>query len=331
MDTNKNLNKKNNVLNSAGKIRLTAIILDNIVWILLIVTIIIMGIINPIFFSGTILINILVQGSILGILAAAISFPLLIGEIDLSIVGIAAITACVGTLAMKAGLPWWLAPVIMIVMGLAIGIFNGYLVARLKAVSLIQTLALQITFTGAVMAITKGRSIIGFSDAYKFAGQGKFFNFLPLIVILFILVFFICHITWNRTALGRSLFAVGGNARSAHVSGIKIDRIRIIAFTISGLLSGFAGYLLSSYMGAVTMTFGTEYTMNSIAAAVIGGVSLTGGRGKITGVLGGTLLLTVMNVGLQVLGISSYYVEMSGGLMIFAAVIIDALRIKAKG
>lgn len=329
MSAQTKVDKNRVVKNSPGKVQ--NFILENIVWLLLIVTILLMGMINPIFYTGRILMNILVQGSILGILSAAMAFSLLIGEIDLSIVGIAGITAAIGTIAMNNGLNWVLAVILMLVMGIIIGWFNGFLIARLKAVSLIQTLALQITFTGGVMAITKGRSIINFPDVYKFAGQGRIGGVIPLIVIIFLLVFIICHIVWTRTALGRSLFAVGGNANSAHVSGIRVDRIRILAFIISGGLAAFAGYLLSSYMGAVTCTFGTEYMMHSIAAAVIGGVSIKGGRGSITGVLGGTLLLTVMNVGLQVLGISSYYVEMSGGLMIFAAVVIDAIRLRVQG
>ena len=139
------------------------------------------------------------------------------------------------------------------------------------------------------------------------------------------------YLLWTNTGFGRSLFAVGGNAQTSYVSGINIDRVKISAFIISGTLAGFSGYILSSYMGAVTTTFGKVYQMDTIAAAVIGGVSLSGGKGSISGVLGGVLLLTVIQVGLQILGISPNYVEMAGGLMILLAVLIDAIRQKYLG
>ena len=119
---------------------------------------------------------------------------------------------------------------------------------------------------------------------------------------------------------------VAADSRAAYIAGIKVDRVKIGAYVISGLLSGLAGWLLAGYMGAVTSSFGTTYEMQVIAAAVIGGVSLTGGRGSILGVLAGTLLLTVIQVGLAILGIQQTLITLAGGLMIFAAVLIDALR-----
>ena len=123
-----------------------------------------------------------------------------------------------------------------------------------------------------------------------------------------------------------ALFAVGGNYRGAYIAGIGVERVKILAYVVSGFLSGLAGWLLSGYMGAVTSSFGTSYEMQVIAAAVIGGVSLTGGKGNILGVLAGTLLLTVIQVGLAILGIESTLITLAGGLMIFVAVLIDALR-----
>lgn len=302
-------------------------VLGNIVWFLLIISVLVMGLIQPVFFSGSILMNILVQASVLGVLTAGLSFTILIGEIDLSVTGVMGFSACIGTICMRAGLPWPLTIILILAIGALFGLLNGVLVAKVKAVSLIETLALNLTLLGAMLAITQGRTIVDFPEAYKFLGQGKLFDVVPLLPILFILVYIIVHNVWRRTALGRSLFAVGGNANCARVSGIKVTRIRINAFLISGCLAGLSGVLLSSYLGAVNTTFGTEFQMQSIAASVIGGVSLSGGRGKITGVLGGVLLLTVIQVGLQVLGLNSYFVNMAGGLMIFIAVLIDAVRL----
>lgn len=313
---------KNSVLK-----KLIDFLLKNIVWILLVLSIIVMGIIEPIFFSPRILANILVQAAVLGVLTGGLSFVFLVGDIDLSVVGIMAVSATIGTMLMANGLPWPLAVILMIVIGMGFGLLNGMLVAKLKAVSLIETLAMNTTLTGLVMAITKGRSIVGFPDAFKFIGQGTIGG-IPVLPFVLVIVYYILHVVWSKTTFGRSLFAVGGNSNTAFVSGISVEKIKIYAFVVSGTLAGLSGFLLSGYMGAVTTTFGKVYQMDSIAAAVIGGISLTGGKGSIIGVLGGVLLLTVIQVGLQVLGISPYYVEMAGGLMILLAVLIDAIRQK---
>jgi simple sugar transport system permease protein/ribose transport system permease protein len=316
---------KANISSGLNLGKVVGFVLKNIVWFLLIISIIIMGIIEPIFFSSEIMKNILVQASVLGVLTAGLSFCIMIGEIDLSIVGMMGFSAAIGTTLMNNGLNWVLAVLIIIAMGTVFGLFNGILVAKLKAVSLIETLAINFTLIGAILALTQGRSIINFPVSYKWIGQQSVFG-IPVLPIVFLLIYLIVHTIWNRTSFGRSLYAVGGNRKTAHVSGINVDFVRIMAFTISGLLAGVSGFLLSSYLGAVTVTFGTEYGMYGLAASVMGGISLTGGKGKIGGVLGGVLLLTVIQVGLQMLGISSYFVQMAGGLMILVAVLFDAVR-----
>ncbi len=310
---------------------LKSALLNNVVWLLLVFSILIMGMINPIFFSADIISNILTQATVLGLLTCAISFAIIIGEIDLSLVGNMAFSAAMGTLAIKAGAPWFVGAFVILATGLAIGLLNGFLIAKIKAVSLIETLALKIILLGAVMAITQGRGIYDLPDVYKWVGQGKIGDVVPFLPVVFLIVYILMYFIWNRTAFGRSLYAVGGNANSAYVSGIKVDKIRIWAFGMAGLIAGFAGWMLSAYMGAVTNTFGTAYDMNCIAASVIGGVSLSGGRGSVSGILGGVILLTVIQVGLQVLGIESFYVQFVGGFMILIAVLIDAIRLKIQG
>lgn len=298
---------------------------NNIVWFLLIAAILIMGSINSIFFSVSILQNILVQTAVLGVLTAGLAHVLIIGEIDLSVTGVLAFSAGLGTFLMNNGLPWFIAIIVIVLFGLLIGLINGILIAKLKAAALIETLAMGLILQGALMALTQGRSIVNFPEAFTWIGKGSILG-MPMLPIPFLLCYVLIYFIWKKTVFGRSLFATGGNTTSAHVSGIPVDRVKIYAFTISGTLAGFSGYLLAAYMGAVTMTFGQDFLMYTLAAAVIGGVSLTGGRGNISGVLGGVLLLTVIQVGLQVLGISSYFVTMVGGAMIFVAVMVDALK-----
>lgn len=305
--------------------RLLDFCMNQAVWILLILSILIMGLFNPSFYSFGILSNILVQATVLGLLAISISMIILLGDINLATVGTAGFSALVGVLAMKAGLPVILAIVVILIVGSLIGLINGLIITKLRANALIATLAMNMVLQGALLAITGGATISQLPDSYKFVSQGKI-GIFPAMPIVLIIAFAIFHVIWTRTRFGRALFAVGGNARGAYVAGIDVNRTKILAYVVSGVLSGVAGWLLSGYMGAVTSSFGTTYEMQVIAAAVIGGVSLTGGRGSILGVLAGTLLLTVIQVGLSILGIQSTWITLAGGLMIFVAVLIDASR-----
>jgi len=299
--------------------------INQAVWILLVLAIFIMGLFKSSFYSFGILSNILVQATVLGLLAIAISMVILLGDINLATVGTAGFSALVGVEAMQAGLPVPLAILVIVMMGSLIGLVNGLIVTKLRANSLIATLAMNMVLQGALLAITGGRTLSQLPDSYKFISQGKIGGF-PTLPLVLIVVFAVFHVIWKRTRFGRALFAVGGNYRGAYIAGIGVQKVKIWAYVVSGLLSGLAGWLLSGYMGAVTSSFGTTYEMQVIAAAVIGGVSLTGGKGSILGVLAGTLLLTVIQVGLAILGIQSTLITLAGGLMIFVAVLIDALR-----
>lgn len=300
--------------------------INNIVWVLLIVSIVVMGIIKPVFFTPKIFANILTQTTVLGVFTIAMAMAILLGAINLSITGTAAFAAAIATsLMVYKSMPWYAAAFLCLVIGLAVGLLNGFIIAKVKAVPLIETLAINMVLSGAVLAITKGKSTTNYPQAYKMIGQGKVGE-MPILPIVLILVYILFYLIWKYTAYGRSLFAVGGNIQSAYAAGINVNRITMSAYAVGGLMCGLAGFLLSSYMGAVTTSFGEAYEMQSIAAAVIGGVSLTGGKGTITGMLGGALLMTVIATGLQILGVSSYYVTLCSGLMVFVAVLVDAFK-----
>lgn len=308
-------------------------IIDNIVWVLLLIGVIVFIILKPNYFNPIanpgLYLNIPMQASVMGVMTIGLAGTILLGDIDLSCVGIMAVSAATGILAFKNEVvPIAVSMVLILCMGALLGFVNGVLIAKLKAVALIETLAMNTLLAGVVLAITRGRTITINEKGYTFLGQGKLFSVLPYLVIIFLLVYVIMYFVWNRTALGRSLFAVGGNARCAKVSGINVDRIRIAAFTISGLMAGLAGLMLSSKMGSINSVFGSSYSMDIIAAAVIGGTSLAGGVGKVSGVLGGVLLLNFIQVGLQVFGMDSYYVQAATGMIILLAVLIDSFRVR---
>lgn len=308
-------------------------LIDNIVWVLLVIGVIMFVILRPAYFNPFVnpglYLNIPMQAAVMGVMTIGLAGTILLGDIDLSCVGMMAVSAATGILIFKAGIvPAPVAMLIIVLMGALMGFINGVLIAKLKTVALIETLAMNTTLAGVVLAITKGRTITVNEANYVVIGQGKMFGTISYLLIIFIIVYIIMYFVWNRTPLGRSLFAVGGNAKCAKVSGINVDRVRIAAFTISGLMSGLAGVMLSSKMGSINSVFGSSYSMDIIAAAVIGGTSLSGGVGRVSGVLGGVLLLNFIQVGLQVFGMDSYYVQAATGLIILLAVLIDSFRIR---
>jgi len=307
--------------------------IDNIVWVLLLFGVIVFIVLRPQFFNPIanpgLYLNIPMQAAVMGVLTIGVAGTILLGDIDLSVVGIMAVSAAVGVLIFKTyRIPAVLAMLIIIAIGGLFGFINGLLIAKLKTVALIETLAMNTTLAGVVLAITRGRTITVAETSYTALGQGRLFGQLPYLVIILVLVYIVMYVIWRRTPLGRSMYAVGGNANCAKVSGINVDRIRIAAFTISGLLAGLAGVMLSSKMSSINSVFGSTYGMDTIAAAVIGGTSLSGGVGRVSGILGGVLLLNFVQVGLQVFGLDSYYVQMATGLIILLAVLIDSLRIR---
>ena len=303
--------------------------LQNVVWLWLVALVVIFGVFNPFFLSVANLQNVLLQATVLGLLALAVSLPLLVAEIDLSIASNLGFSSVVGaTLVARLHVPWGLGALAGIGAGTLVGLFNGLCITRLRMVSLIETLAMMIILQGALLAITHGNTITDLPDGYYWIGQFTLGGW-PVMPAVFV-VALVGEIAFlGRTTLGRSVYAVGGNVHAAEAAGIRSRRIKVLAFSISGFLAALAGYLLAAWQMAITSNQGEGFLLYAIAAPIIGGVSVFGGRGHVPGILGGVLLLTVIHVGLSIVNVPSFYVDMIGGLAIFVAVAIDALRVKA--
>jgi simple sugar transport system permease protein len=310
---------------------MTGWVLHNVVWIWLIALVVIFGLFNQYFFTLFNLQNIMVQATVLGMIALAMSLPLLVAEIDLSIPANVGFSSAIGAMAnTDLGLPFALAALIGIGAATLIGFFNAICITKLKMVSLIQTLSMMIILQGALLALTQGRTITSLSPGYVWIGQTTLSGW-PLMPIVFVLAILGMYVLLRHTVLGRSIFAVGGNQVASNSAGIRVDRVKILSYTIAGFLAGVAGYLLASWQMAITSNQGSSYLLYAIAAPIIGGVSVFGGRGSVIGVLGGVLLLTVIQVGLAIISVPSFYVGMIGGIMIFIAVAIDAVRVRYFG
>lgn len=303
-------------------------VLHNVVWIWLVALVVIFGLFNQFFFTVFNLQNVMVQATVLGMLGLAVALPLLVAEIDLSIPANLGFSSAIGALAYsELGLPW--VPAMLAGVGVAtlIGLFNGICITKLRMVSLIQTLSMMIILQGALLAITQGRTITNLSDGYIWIGQATIGGW-PIMPLVFILSLAAIGVLLHQTILGRSIYAVGGNPVASNAAGIRVDRVKIAAYAIAGFLAGIGGFLLASWQMAITSNQGSSYLLYAIAAPIIGGVSVFGGRGSVIGVLGGVLLLTVIQVGLAIISVPSFYVGMIGGFMIFIAVAIDAIRVR---
>ena len=305
--------------------------LAHVVWFWLAGLVIIFGLLNPFFFSTSNMQNVLVQATVLGLLGLAQSLVLLVGEIDLSIAAITGLSSALGALAIQSlGLPVPVGILFGIGVATLIGFVNGLCVTRLRMVSLIESLGMMITLQGCLLALTRGNTITDMPDSYNWIGQATVAGW-PVMPLVLLLGFIVMGFTLRRTILGRSLYATGGNAAAALVAGIRVPRIKIIAFTLSGFIAGVAGWLLAAWQMAITSNQGEGFLLYAIAAPIIGGVSVFGGRGGTLGILGGVLLLTVIHVGLAIVYVPSFYVTMIGGVLIFVAVAVDALRVNVLG
>lgn len=303
-------------------------VLHNVVWIWLVALVLGFGLFNDYFLTVMNLQNIMVQATVLGMLGLAVALPLLVAEIDLSIPANLGFSSAVGVLAYSdLGLPWGIAMLLGVAAATFIGFFNGVCITKLRMVSLIETLAMMIILQGALLAVTQGKTLTNMSDGYVWIGQATIGGW-PVMPLVYVAALIVVGFMLKRTVFGRSIYAVGGNAAAANSAGVPVDRVKIITYTISGFLAGVGGFLLASWQMAITSNQGSSYLLYAIAAPIIGGVSVFGGRGTILGVLGGVMLLTVIQVGLAIISVPSFYVGMIGGFMIFIAVAIDAIRVR---
>jgi simple sugar transport system permease protein len=306
-------------------------VLHNVVWIWLIALVVIFGVFNQFFFTTANLQNIMVQATVLGMIGLAVALPLLVAEIDLALPANLGFSSAIGALTYSGlDLPWFIAMLVGVAVATLIGFFNGLCITKLRMVSLIQTLSMMIILQGALLALTQGRTITNLPDGYVWLGQATIGGW-PMMPIIFLVALLAMSVLLRNTVLGRSIYAVGGNPVASNAAGIRVARIKIITFTIAGFIAGVAGFLLASWQMAITSNQGSSYLLYAIAAPIIGGVSVFGGRGNVVGVLGGVLLLTVIQVGLAIISVPSFYVGMIGGCMIFIAVAIDAFRVRYFG
>jgi putative xylitol transport system permease protein len=274
-------------------------------------------------------VNVLRQTSINGILAIGMTYVILTGGIDLSVGSLLAVAAMV-TGSMVTGdnpAPMGVAVAAGLAVGTVLGAFNGLIVARLSVAPFVVTLGMLSVARGLTFIYSDGMPIANLSPSFRYLGQGMLGG-IPVPVIVLAITFGVFWFILNHTTFGRYIYAVGGNVKSAKTSGIRTRLVVFSAYAISGLLSALAGLILTARTTSALPQAGVAYELDAIAAVVIGGTSLNGGVGTLTGTLVGALIIGVINNGLDLMGVSSYYQQVIKGAIIVAAVLIDVSRKK---
>ena len=302
------------------------------IFLVLLVIILILSIVSPVFFSTRNLLNIFRQISVIGIIAVGMTFVIVTAGIDLSVGSLTALSAVIGTLVMKkmGGIEaaWWVVPIGFVAGMLScglVGAVGGFIVARFKVAPFITTLGIMMIARGLAFMITGGFSIYQVPEALPWLGQGSSLG-MPNTVILLILVYLAAHIFMSHTPMGRYIYAVGGNKEAARLSGVPVGCVLIFVYVVSSLAAGLGGCVQASQLNTGTPNMGVMYELYVIAAVVVGGTSLSGGSGKILGTLIGAFIISVIQNGMNLLGIESYTQQVVLGSVIVAAVLLDNMR-----
>ena len=307
------------------KIQLT--LLDNLVWVLLAVFFLVNTLFTPNFFSGKNQLNILYQSATLGLLVLGQGIVMMVGELDLSMEATLAFAPGVTILlARQLGLGPVVSILLTLAVGLVIGWFNGFCVAKLQTNSFLLTMSTQIVMRGLVLFLVPF-SLAGLDSTYTFLGRGRI-GAIQVAIPALLVVYVIFEFIFRKTIFGRRFTLTGGNRRAAYISGVNTDRVMILAFVLAGLLSALAGLITAGRQNAVSNSMGENMVMMAFAGAILGGCSFNGGMGKPLGMLGGTLLLGMIDNALTLNGVDVNLVSATKGALIFVAILLDRVRFK---
>ncbi|MBU7585972.1 MAG: ribose ABC transporter permease [Nostoc sp. TH1S01] len=296
---------------------------------ILVIICILFSLLSPNFFTAGNAVNILRQASINIVLATGMTFVILTGGIDLSVGSILAVSAVVAVLVSLLPVLGWLAVPAALLTGLLLGLLNGALITFLDVPPFIVTLGSLTALRGAAYLVANGTTVINRNINFAWIGN-SYVGPLPWLVILALLTVAVSWFVLRQTVLGVQIYAVGGNERAARLTGIKVNRVLLFVYGVSGLLAGLAGIMSASRLYSATGVLGQGYELDAIAAVILGGTSFTGGIGTIGGTLLGALIIAVLNNGLTLLNMSYFWQLVVKGLVIIAAVMIDRLRRRSR-
>jgi inositol transport system permease protein len=307
------------------------------IFLVFIAMLIVASILSPAFLSKTNLINVVRQMSVVGLIALGVTGVIVSAGIDLSsgsVVGLSAVVAASLSqlpdypAAFYKGLqvPLFVGILAACGVGALVGLINGSLVAKTRIPPFIATLGTLTAIRGAALLYTGGRPISDLTDGYNFIGQGDLFG-IPVPILLLVLMALLTHVLYSQTKFGKYVYAIGGNEQAARVSGIDVGKYKMLMYVYAGFLAGLAGLVVSARIGSGQPGLGQGYELDAIAAAVIGGASLSaGGIGTVAGTVVGALIIGVLNNILDLTNVSAYWQQIIKGCIIVGAVILDQLK-----
>jgi ribose transport system permease protein len=290
------------------------------VWMLLLVGIVLTAA-SPVFLTRTNLLNVGLAASVAALLAVGQTYVIILAEIDLSVGAALGFSSVVTALTLR---DHGLVPALLagLAVGVGVGLVNGLLVTRARMPSFIATLATMSVLAGMSLQITSGNPIAVTDTHFQGIGQDRLAG-VPVPVLIMLVVFALFGFVLARTRFGRFVYATGDNAEAARLSGIRTQRVKVMAFVISGVLAALAGFILTARLSTAEPTSGTGLELEAIAAVIIGGTSLAGGRGTLVGTLVGALVLGVIDNGMNLLDVSPFLQNVVKGLVILLAVFLD--------
>lgn len=287
---------------------------------------IVLGILSPYFFTVSNLFEITLQTAVIAIIAAGETFVIISGGIDLSVGSVFACSAVVGGLLLQSTNNLFLALLVTVLFGGLIGFVNGTMITKLRVPPFIATLGMMGIARGFALIFSNGIPIYELGERYRWIGQGKIGNVVPVPTIIVLVVFVLGYMILNYTRFGRFVYAMGSNPEAARLSGINLPLMQLGVFTGAGLLAGLASIIESARLGTVQPAGGNGYELIAIGAVVIGGTSLLGGEGRIFATLVGAVIMTTIRNGLNILGVNAFWQLVVNGLVIIVAVAIDQFR-----
>lgn len=278
-----------------------------------------------VFLNLTNLLNIARNASLYIIIGIGETITLIAKDIDLSIGSVITLTSVIaGVMMSQMGIPFPVAILFALLIGALIGLANGLLITKVGLPPFIATYGMLWVIYGLAYLILQGSTLFGFPESFRFLGTGRLFD-IPVPIFVMVIIFAASFILLNKTTLGRRFFATGANPEAAKMSGVKVDQTVIVAYIISGFLSALAGLLLIAYSNGTTSTTGSAYLLPVIAVVVMGGTSLAGGEGSLTGTLIAALIMAVINNGMNILAVPGTWQKLVVGVLIVSAVLLDLL------
>lgn len=295
--------------------------------IALVLLVIVISIISPEFRTIDNFLSLMRQSSINGFIAFGMTCVILTDAIDLSVGSVLALSTALCAAFIKGGMPVGIAILLSLIIGTVLGSVSGVLVTKGRLQPFIATLITMTVYRGLTQIFMNGKPISGLGDSLllKFIGRGSVFG-IPVPVILFVLIFILFTFVLEKTTFGRRIYSTGSNAVSAKLAGVNTGRTKLAAYAISGCMAALSGLILLSRLSSAQPTLGDGFELDAIASVALGGTSMSGGRGRIWGTFVGVLIIAVLNNGLNILGVSSYYQSVVKGIVILVAVLSDRKR-----